>query len=377
MKRYKQEKQVFFLLLLVVTIILISASSIFYFFFLYEDDNSAYISAFEGKKIADKVANEWRSNAILSILSNQNAKIKDGKSEYWYYEYYSPSLVANLSSNNTHTESLLIIVYASGKIESYNDSFGQTDFQKIDTAMDSVEAFRIAMSHREIKDFYKRNPTCEISMSCNGKYTNWNDPKEPWKSGPCWYISLNVGAGEYTTSAHVIINSTTNRTEYVSADTGYQIFFMCGSCLIIPSIVIPVYAIVFVFISSKEQRKLYETKKVNWRKQSLLMYFLIVSAVYLTVLYVLSLLLLKSEIYVGKISVIAFIWLFLVIGSGCMVFSIASIVYYSNFIRYIHKVRKPSSSEIAFLRLAYVCGILFIIISAIAIYLGYYRFVPY
>ena len=158
------------------------------------------LTAIEGKTIADDIAYEWNSSALLgSVRTIEYAKL-DGLSDYWIYGYLNPY---------NYSYFVDITVFASGETEvkHYNISLNVSyDASKWNWNIDSDDAYDIIISDPTIKQFKSKYGVGSLEFSLGG-------------SNPYWYVSLHASRlFDDPKSAEIQIDATTGEVLYVEVD---------------------------------------------------------------------------------------------------------------------------------------------------------------
>jgi hypothetical protein len=227
------------------------------------------MSAFEGISDANELAYNWKSDAMLSMIGGSKDFSK-GKCSSWNYIYKSPLSMKLLYYNSTFSptgqycdaqyEEICISVFASGKSE-VKYTHWQTYYQRADPnnlneyisdlqedllelTIDSDEAYTIAISDDEVRDFTSKLYGESVSMQAQGD----------WESNG-WSIWWEVCYGIDTelNNANVFVNGTTGVIEYKHIHfEGNNFFFICCICPVIGIILI---ILILFFVMKRRNNK--------------------------------------------------------------------------------------------------------------------------
>jgi len=142
-------------IVLLVVIIAVVILSLFVHDQIGNNVNNEFITAMEGKAIADEIALNWSANASFRGVRKAGEMNNDGTFSSWYYNYWT-------FTNASWGTVLEIQVFAAGTYEMeeigtgllINDSVNEIK----NWTIDSNEAYEIALSEPSINSFMAHNP---------------------------------------------------------------------------------------------------------------------------------------------------------------------------------------------------------------------------
>jgi len=215
-------------------------------------EESKWITAMEGKDLADALASNWSKNATLIGVRLASGYEKNGCSKAWFYDY------VNSSSIITGTADIIEIMVYYNKTAFVTGYFKQnTTYETIypirNWSIDSDEAYEIARNNDEIRRFLSNDPAVYV-FSLHGS-----------DSSPKWFIEWTYDAGfDNPRWASITIDATTGEVLHVEADlSGFSLRNVCVGF----SVVFLVVVAVAVFLA--ERKKHWGRKRTNIEEEML------------------------------------------------------------------------------------------------------------
>lgn len=191
-------KTILTIITILIVIIVIAATGTI---LLINNNESQGITAIEGEAIANPIAKNWNTSAVLIVASKGSNMEENGEFSLWYYKYINGPTIIDSS------ECLEIKVYSDGVTElRSNASIG--DKTPINSwIIDSDEAYEISNSQNELVGFFNHNPMLDHMSLSNS-------------SGiPTWYIDWAYDAGfDDPKWAQIQIDANTGEVLYVEVD---------------------------------------------------------------------------------------------------------------------------------------------------------------
>ena len=189
-----------YILVALVVIVIVTASVGYY---LIKDGEVGVdgITAMEGLDIANPLAKNWNTSAVLIVASKGSNMNGNGEFQLWYYLYTN-------TQNFTNTPQCLEIqVFSNGSYKLRYDA-GIGDKRPINSyIIDSDKAYDIATAQSELKTFFIHNPMLDHMSLSNSSGT------------PSWYIDWAYDAGfDNPKWAEIQIDANTGEVLYVEAD---------------------------------------------------------------------------------------------------------------------------------------------------------------
>ena len=163
-----------------------------------------YFTAKEGKEMADQKAKDWKNDSILyQVWAHGNYENKNGKSNTWEYDYYSPSTKeTNSDGDETYLQYTFNVHfnYVSNGTEFRGKMF---DYPFENWNIDSDEAYSIVMNDKNVTDFYLKYPNPSFGMF------RLSASKYSYDNHPIWCFTWNGESGNLLTHFEVILDAMT------------------------------------------------------------------------------------------------------------------------------------------------------------------------
>ena len=164
----ESKKRIVIIPLAIVVVIVIASVGVY----LFKGEASVEgITAMENRDIADEIAQEWNSSAILVSVSSGSELSNDGRGEAWYYTY---------SSNNpdrTSSVGYSIKILKNTSDEAYELEHPPSYIEIEDWNIDSNEALEIGRADPTLKEWEYYERITHYSMGIRGS-----------TDGPYWFI---------------------------------------------------------------------------------------------------------------------------------------------------------------------------------------------
>ena len=171
MDLFIKKKIPFFIVILIAIIIVFTALT----YVLFSPPTDDIMTAIEGVDIANEIAEEWDSTAILVSVADDDFNIdENGKSDVWWYIYLGDETETN------NTELFIVKVHPD---DSYTTEILTTDdipfnHEIEEWTIDSNEALEIAWTEPYFIEFREEYGVSEISM---GLYYNNSGERAEWE----------------------------------------------------------------------------------------------------------------------------------------------------------------------------------------------------
>ena len=171
------------------------------------ENKTDMITALEGKKVADIVADKWNVEAILIRVTSTvigNDLDDKGESNSWFYIYI---VVKEKEDDINICDELRVEINSKGEKEESTSSgnYNGDEIQLlVDWTIDSDDAIRIAKEDQNVKEFLEVYPDSIFGMSIES-----DTSEELNEYGKVWIIHWYVIEGNYDTlSAKIWIDYT-------------------------------------------------------------------------------------------------------------------------------------------------------------------------
>ena len=178
---------------------------------IFQNENSnnkgklnEYFTAKEGKEMADQKAKDWKEDSILlQVWAHGNYEDKNGKSNTWEYDYYSPS-TKEIDSDGKETYLYFAFNVHANNISVGTEYSGQMhDYPFENWNIDSDKAYSIVMNDENVTDFYSEylNPSF-LMFRLSAHKSNYDNH-------PIWSFTWNGESGNLFSHFEVILDATT------------------------------------------------------------------------------------------------------------------------------------------------------------------------